>query len=135
MYFFWEYSQGQVGSSGRKNRRSMEVMEVGEVVRVISRRGELRGIRPCAYCGLGLRASPFELKPCTCKRSYMLFCGSRLHPEPEWEMREQNKPLPIKKELLMLDRQIHPSPSRFESLRIFAVARAEVYPSMYSSLL
>ena len=63
------------------------------------------------------------------------FCGSRLHPEPEWEMREQNKPLPIKKELLMLDRQIHPSPSRFESLRIFAVARAEVYPSMYSSLL
>lgn len=31
MYFFWEYSQEQVGSSGRKNRRSMEVMEVGEV--------------------------------------------------------------------------------------------------------
>lgn len=29
MHCFWEYSQEQVGSSGRKNRRSMEVMEVG----------------------------------------------------------------------------------------------------------
>jgi hypothetical protein len=31
MYCFWEYSQEQVGSSGRKNRRSMEVMKVREV--------------------------------------------------------------------------------------------------------
>jgi|APGre2960657404_1045060.scaffolds.fasta_scaffold108557_2 hypothetical protein len=126
MYCLWEYSQGQVGSSGRKNRRSMEVMKVGEV-----NFGAFAPARTAAYA-CGLRPSSITLVLASVA---ILFCGSRLHPEPEREMREQNKPLPIKKELLMLDRQIHPSPSRFESLRIFAVARAEVYPSMYSSLL
>ena len=105
-------------------------------------RGELRkrcSLRSPALClrMLNLMPPPIRASSITLVLASVaiLFCGSRLHPEPEREMREQNKPLPIKKELLMLDRQIHPSPSRFESLRIFAVARAEVYPSMYSSLL
>jgi hypothetical protein len=105
----------------------MEVMKVGEV-----NFGAFAPARTAAYACGAFAPSSITLVLASVA---ILFCGSRLHPEPEWEMREQNKPLPIKKELLMLDRQIHPSPSRFESLRIFAVARAEVYPSMYSSLL
>jgi hypothetical protein len=55
MYFFWEYSQEQVGSSGRKNRRSMEVIKVGEV-----NFGAFAPARTAAYA-CGLRPSSLSL--------------------------------------------------------------------------
>ena len=58
MYCFWEYSQEQVGSSGRKNRRSMEVMKVREVGEVNF--GAFAPARTAAYA-CGLRPSSITL--------------------------------------------------------------------------